>query len=62
VQMNAGAAAASGDLLCFLHADTRPPSDLVSVRRPPTCWTAASAESAKGLGSACGSPLLNDLT
>lgn len=28
-QMNEGAAAASGDLLCFLHADTLPPSDLV---------------------------------
>lgn len=28
-QMNAGAAAATGDLLCFLHADTVPPKDLV---------------------------------
>ncbi len=32
-QMNAGAAAASGDLLCFLHADTVPPSDLVTILR-----------------------------
>lgn len=31
VQMNAGADAAKGDLLCFLHADTQPPSDLVSL-------------------------------
>lgn len=29
VQMNAGAQAAKGDLLCFLHADTQPPTDLV---------------------------------
>lgn len=33
VQMNAGAAAATGDLLCFLHADTQPPADLVAVMR-----------------------------
>jgi glycosyltransferase involved in cell wall biosynthesis len=33
-QMNAGAAAASGDILVFLHADTRPPEGLVAeVRR-----------------------------
>jgi hypothetical protein len=31
VQMNAGAAAASGELLCFLHADTLPPADLVGL-------------------------------
>ena len=29
-QMNAGAAAATGDLLAFLHADTVPPADLVA--------------------------------
>lgn len=29
VQMNAGAEAATGDFLCFLHADTQPPNDLV---------------------------------
>lgn len=33
VQMNAGAQAAKGDLLCFLHADTQPPTDLVAVMR-----------------------------
>ncbi len=31
VQMNQGAAAATGDLLCFLHADTLVPDDLVAV-------------------------------
>jgi hypothetical protein len=31
VQMNAGAKSAKGDLLCFLHADTQPPSDLVRL-------------------------------
>ncbi len=30
-QMNLGAARASGDLLCFLHADTLVPHDLVAV-------------------------------
>jgi cellulose synthase/poly-beta-1,6-N-acetylglucosamine synthase-like glycosyltransferase len=30
VQMNAGADAATSDMLCFLHADTQPPKDLVS--------------------------------
>ena len=30
-QMNAGAAAAKGDLLCFLHADTALPSDFVDL-------------------------------
>ena len=30
-QMNAGAAATSGDLLCFLHADTVLPPDFVSL-------------------------------
>ncbi|MEO1235157.1 MAG: TIGR04283 family arsenosugar biosynthesis glycosyltransferase [Planctomycetota bacterium] len=29
-QMNAGAAAAAGDTLLFLHADTRPPEDFVT--------------------------------
>lgn len=31
VQMNVGAAAATGDYLCFLHADTWVPDDLVAV-------------------------------
>lgn len=31
VQMNQGAATATGDILCFLHADTLVPDDLVSV-------------------------------
>jgi rSAM/selenodomain-associated transferase 2 len=31
VQMNRGAAAASGEILCFLHADTLVPSDLVQL-------------------------------
>lgn len=31
IQMNAGAAAATGEILCFLHADTLVPDDLVSV-------------------------------
>ncbi|MBD0268665.1 MAG: TIGR04283 family arsenosugar biosynthesis glycosyltransferase [Cyanobacteria bacterium Co-bin8] len=31
IQMNLGAAQASGDYLCFLHADTYVPDDLVSV-------------------------------
>ncbi len=31
LQMNQGAAAASGDILCFLHADTLVPDDLVAV-------------------------------
>lgn len=29
--MNAGARVAGGDVLCFVHADTRPPLDLVDV-------------------------------
>lgn len=33
VQMNAGAAAARGELLAFLHADTAPPPDLVAAAR-----------------------------
>ncbi|MBD2104544.1 TIGR04283 family arsenosugar biosynthesis glycosyltransferase [Leptolyngbya sp. FACHB-261] len=33
VQMNQGAQAASGDILCFLHADTVVPSDLIAVIR-----------------------------
>jgi len=32
-QMNAGAAAARGDILCFLHADTLPPLNLVEQAR-----------------------------
>lgn len=31
LQMNLGAEAATGDILCFLHADTLVPSDLVAV-------------------------------
>ncbi|HEY9846447.1 MAG TPA: glycosyltransferase, partial [Candidatus Caenarcaniphilales bacterium] len=31
VQMNQGAAAATGDVLCFLHADTGVPDDLVTL-------------------------------
>lgn len=31
VQMNLGAEAATGDVLCFLHADTFVPDDLVSI-------------------------------
>ncbi|MGV0023608.1 TIGR04283 family arsenosugar biosynthesis glycosyltransferase [Phormidesmis priestleyi] len=30
-QMNAGANAATGQILCFLHADTRMPDDVISV-------------------------------
>lgn len=33
VQMNAGARASSGEVLCFLHADTQVPRDLVAVLR-----------------------------
>jgi hypothetical protein len=32
--MNAGAEAAAGDILCFLHADTLPPADLVRGAAP----------------------------
>lgn len=32
-QMNAGAAAASGTHLCFVHADSRPCKDAVNVVR-----------------------------
>lgn len=32
-QMNAGAAAASGSYLCFVHADSRPCKDVVNVVR-----------------------------
>ncbi|KAL0037584.1 hypothetical protein WJX77_003760 [Trebouxia sp. C0004] len=32
-QMNFGAKVAKGDLLCFLHADTQPPNELVAVVR-----------------------------
>jgi len=31
IQMNLGARAATGDVLCFLHADTLVPDDLVSI-------------------------------
>lgn len=33
IQMNRGAAAATGDILCFIHADTLVPDDLVTVIR-----------------------------
>jgi rSAM/selenodomain-associated transferase 2 len=33
VQMNRGAEAATGEVLCFLHADTRVPDDLIAVIR-----------------------------
>lgn len=33
VQMNLGAEAATGDILCFLHADTWVPDDLINVIR-----------------------------
>ncbi|NEQ50698.1 MAG: glycosyltransferase [Leptolyngbya sp. SIO3F4] len=33
VQMNAGAKQAIGDILCFLHGDTRVPDDVVEVMR-----------------------------
>lgn len=32
-QMNAGAAAARGEIMSFVHADTRPPSDMVAALR-----------------------------
>ena len=32
-QMNTGAAAARGSILCFLHADTLPPLNLVQYSR-----------------------------
>lgn len=43
-QMNAGAAAATSDFLCFVHADTRPCRDLVSAIRcaAPPCLAALS--------------------
>ncbi|MBD2184127.1 TIGR04283 family arsenosugar biosynthesis glycosyltransferase [Aerosakkonema funiforme] len=31
IQMNCGAKAATGDIVCFLHADTRVPDDLITV-------------------------------
>lgn len=31
IQMNYGASAATGDILCFLHADTWVPDDLITV-------------------------------
>lgn len=31
IQMNCGASAATGDILCFLHADTSVPDDLIAV-------------------------------
>ncbi len=31
IQMNCGALAATGDILCFLHADTSVPDDLIAV-------------------------------
>lgn len=32
-QMNAGAQAAASELLCFVHADSFPPTDLVGTQR-----------------------------
>ncbi len=37
VQMNLGAQTATGDILCFLHADTLVPDDLVSVIQTTLC-------------------------
>jgi hypothetical protein len=43
VQMNAGADAATSDMLCFLHADTQPPKDLVS-NCSRWCWSGVADE------------------
>ncbi|MEG3850838.1 TIGR04283 family arsenosugar biosynthesis glycosyltransferase [Microcoleus sp. herbarium19] len=37
VQMNLGAQTATGDILCFLHADTLVPDDMVSVIQTTLC-------------------------
>ncbi len=37
VQMNLGAQTATGDILCFLHADTLVPDDIVSVIQTTLC-------------------------
>jgi rSAM/selenodomain-associated transferase 2 len=37
VQMNLGAEAATGDILCFLHADTLVPDDIVAVIQKTLC-------------------------
>jgi rSAM/selenodomain-associated transferase 2 len=37
VQMNLGAQTATGDVLCFLHADTLVPDDIVSVIQTTLC-------------------------
>ncbi|WP_088894169.1 TIGR04283 family arsenosugar biosynthesis glycosyltransferase [Leptolyngbya ohadii] len=44
IQMNRGAAAATGDILCFVHADTLVPDDLVTLLQQ----TLASSEIAGG--------------
>ncbi len=56
-QMNEGAAAASGDLLCFLHADTLPPRDL--VRGCAACLLGAAGNVAIWLHSHALLPLLH---
>jgi glycosyltransferase involved in cell wall biosynthesis len=51
VQQNAGAAAASGDVLLFLHADTRLPD-----RADALVLTDCGARGADGAASTCASP------
>ena len=48
-QMNAGAAVAGGDVLWFLHADTRLPEQFCR----PRCATGSSGPAASGAASTC---------